>query len=75
MPKITFTDNHLVLSAAGNAERAALSLFSMAGTIYPGDNRQPRQPFHREVIECGISLGSRPEGYSKFAIFRMRVSI
>jgi len=57
MPKITLADNHLVLSAAGNAERAALSLFSMASTIYPGDNHNLVNHFIREVIEAGISLG------------------
>jgi len=57
MAKITLADNHLVLSAAGNAERAALSLFSMASTIYPGDNKNLLNHFIREVIDAGISLG------------------
>ena len=54
MPKITLADNHLVLSATGNAERAALSLFSMASTIYPGDNKNLISYFIREVLEAGI---------------------
>lgn len=57
MPKIILADNHLVLSAAGNAERAALSLFSMASTIYPGENKNLVNHFISEIIDAGISLG------------------
>jgi len=57
VPKITLADNHLVLSAAGNAERAALPLFSRASAIYPGDNKNLISHFIRETIDSGISLG------------------
>ena len=57
MSKFALADKHLVLSAAGNAERAALSLFSMASTIYPGDNRNLINHFIREIIDAGINLG------------------
>ena len=57
MSKIILADNHLVFSAAANAERAALSLFSLASAIYPGDNEDLVNHFVRETIEAGLTLG------------------
>jgi len=57
MPKLDFADAHLVVSASRNAERAALSLFSIASTIYPGNNHPLVEHFIGEAIESGISLG------------------
>jgi hypothetical protein len=57
MPKLDIADPHLVLSATRNAERAALSLFSIASTIYPSNNHPLVGHFIREAIESGISLG------------------
>lgn len=57
MSKIKLADTHLVMSASGNAERAALTLFSVASTVYPGDNQNLVNHFVREAIEAGIALG------------------
>jgi hypothetical protein len=57
MLTIKLADTHLVLSASANAERAALSLFSAASTIYPGHNEKLVNYFVRQVIEAGITLG------------------
>jgi hypothetical protein len=54
---LTLADNHLVLSAANNAEKAALSLFSVASTVYPGDNDALVNHFIHKAIEAGIALG------------------
>ncbi len=57
MSKIKLADAHLVMSASANAERAALSLFSVASAVYPGDNPNLVNHFIREAIEAGIALG------------------
>lgn len=56
MSEINLADNHLISSAAANAERAALSLFAIASSIYPGDNEKLVNYFIRETIEAGITL-------------------
>jgi hypothetical protein len=57
MPKITLADHHLIISAGSNAQKAASSLFSIAGTVYPGDNNNLVKYFIGKAIEAGISLG------------------
>lgn len=57
MPKIDLADNHLIFSALNNAQRASLSLFSIASTVYPGNNNRLVEHFIREAIEAGIGLG------------------
>jgi hypothetical protein len=57
MSKIKLADPHLVLSAAANAERAALALFSVGSAVYPGDNKNLVNHFIREAIEAGVTLG------------------
>ena len=57
MSKTKLADTHLALSASANAERAALSLFSTASTIYPGGNENLVNYFVREAIEAGVTLG------------------
>jgi hypothetical protein len=57
MPKIALADHHLIISAGNNAQRAALSLFSIGSTVYPGDNNNLVEYFVGEAIEAGISLG------------------
>jgi hypothetical protein len=57
MQKVTLSDTHLILTAANNAERAALLLFSIASAVYPGDNENLINYSIREAIEAGITLG------------------
>ncbi len=57
MPKLDIADSHLVISATHNAERAALSLFSVSSAIYPKNNPPLIDHFVREAIEMGINLG------------------
>lgn len=57
MSQFKSADTHLVMSASANAERSALSLFSVASAVYPGENRNLVNHFIREAIEAGIALG------------------
>jgi hypothetical protein len=57
MPEITLADHHLIISAGSNAQKAALSRFSIGSTVYPGDNNSRVKYFIGEAIEAGISLG------------------
>jgi hypothetical protein len=57
MPKITLADHYLIVSAGNNAQRSALSLFSIGSIVYPGDNNNLVEYFISEAIEAGISLG------------------